>query len=273
MGKKIPKIHWMNIAHIALYAACVAIIILAKLRISTSDGASWGFIVDASLPYLIALALVAIFYKPLKISFRGGGDPKRGFSPNYSIMGVLLVLGAQMMMVPVLWIFKDVDWWAHTDNILLSNQSGIAPMLVGMVIYPVMMELFFRRIILGNLEPRIGLWWALILSSLMEGASAIVPWDMLTGFSTAMVYGAIYVRCRSISTVVFIHMLVDGIGYLLFLFLGSESYVRNQIQGELSFSVLLWAASVIAFILLLSGLSENKTTNRTTGKGLVRDKS
>ncbi|MFI3294685.1 MAG: hypothetical protein R3Y19_01550, partial [Rikenellaceae bacterium] len=61
---------------------------------------------------------------------------------------------------------------------------------------------------------------------------------------------AMYALSGSMVSIIMIHVIVSGVGYLGFLILGSEAFVRDLISERVTWSVGLWTLSVVALIVL-----------------------
>lgn len=208
------------------------------------------FVIEAMVPYLLVFVLLWIFSGWLFLSsFRFSWGVLK-FRPSYILLGVLFVFAAQMVVAPLYWLLPEVEWFRNTDQVLLAMQSGFFPMLVMIVLYPLLNQIIFRGIFFSVLRRNFGLWWAALFASLLCGWSFVVPQMMVTGFASSFVYCAMYALSGSMVSIIMIHVIVSGVGYLGFLILGSEAFVRDLISERVTWSVGLWTLSVVALIVL-----------------------
>jgi membrane protease YdiL (CAAX protease family) len=100
----------------------------------------------------------------------------------------------------------------------------LAPLLAVLLI-PLLEELLFRGFLQNALEPHIGAWPALVLSSLafaaLHGTSALIPI-----FGLSLILGVIMLRTRRLSACWFVHALHNGLTTGI-LFLAPETLLEQ----------------------------------------------
>jgi membrane protease YdiL (CAAX protease family) len=111
---------------------------------------------------------------------------------------------------------------------MIAGADGLERLLVplfAVLLIPLFEELIFRGFLQNALEPRIGAWPAVVLTSLafasMHGASAAIPI-----FGLSLILGAIMLRTRRLSACWFVHGLHNGLTTAL-LFLAPETLLEH----------------------------------------------
>lgn len=112
---------------------------------------------------------------------------------------------------------------------MIAGAEGVERMLVplfAVLLIPLFEELLFRGFLQNALEPHIGAWPAVILSSLafaaLHGVSALIPI-----FGLSVILGVIMLRTRRLTACWFVHGLHNGVTTAL-LFLAPETLLEQM---------------------------------------------
>lgn len=166
-------------------------------------------------------------------------------SPMLIVFGVLLILAAQMVVRPILDILPVEFMEQYTADLINPMQAGFWPMVTVMIVVPVLSAWLFRGIIQTNIAACFGIFPAIIVSSLIYGLMHIMPQQVVSTFAAAFVMGAIYFLTRSLTTVIAVHMLFNGLEYLIFLMFGSAEELREVLIENLTVYVGVWTLSAL----------------------------
>jgi len=138
-------------------------------------------------------------------------------------------LFALMALTPML--LERVFGLSHeTQDVaqMIAGADGLERLLVplfAVLLIPLFEELIFRGFLQNALEPRIGAWPAVVLSSLafalMHGVSAAIPI-----FGLSLILGMIMLRTRRLSACWFVHGLHNGLTTAL-LFVAPETLLEQ----------------------------------------------
>jgi membrane protease YdiL (CAAX protease family) len=138
-------------------------------------------------------------------------------------------LFALMALTPLL--LERVFGVSHEPQLvaeMIAGAGGLERLLVplfAVLLIPLLEELLFRGFLQNALEPHIGAWPAVVLTSLafatMHGVSAAIPI-----FGLSLILGVIMLRTRRLSACWFVHGLHNGMTTAL-LFLAPETLLEH----------------------------------------------
>lgn len=118
-----------------------------------------------------------------------------------------------LLYVPILWIFDGQDVGAPARDLAARATDGTGVALLVLVTVgcaPVIEEIFFRGLLMGSLDRRLGPRWALVLSSVAFGGVHFqliqLPGLVLAG----LVFGALAQRTGRLGPAVWAHVGFNG---------------------------------------------------------------
>lgn len=267
MKKKVKILLWQLVAFVMVTVVVVVLKFLMpwfvdSFLIDYSMGV--GYLVGHCVPY--GVGLLILFFLPRSFGIRRSSlKPEIGLiSPIFILFGVMLVFAAQLVVSPLIGLIPSgfMDEWSN--DLLSVMESGFWPMFTYIFMLPLFEEWIYRGFFLNSLAGIGGVNLGLPVMALLSGLAEITPQAMLVMAASSFVYGAIYFVKRSLTTVYMIHVLCNGFSYLMYLFFGSVSLVRENIADYERLYVALWT---VAFVLLVvTGWWVNKHEGKLRGQ-------
>lgn len=96
-----------------------------------------------------------------------------------------------------------------------ENWQMIAAGLLATFIVPVYEEIFFRGVIHNAIGNRVGIWWTILLSSILFGVFHGFPIQIITAFLLGLVLGWLYEKTDNLWAPIICHLVNNGIAMLL----------------------------------------------------------
>ena len=160
----------------------------------------------------------------------------------FVLLGWVLILVADVALHPISSLFSDE--WVEPINTLMN--SGLWAVVNAVVAAPILEEYLMRGVVMNSIERSSGKVWAgILVSAVLFGLIHFIPQQMLAATAAGVILGAIYAATRSLTTVVLVHMLVNGAAYLQFLFLGEDFDAVEALFSSTTSYVLAVAAAWI----------------------------
>ncbi len=163
------------------------------------------------------------------------------------LWGVVLVMASGVVLEPLLALFPTEAY----DSVQQTIGLGGWAILSTVVAAPILEEVFFRGLIFESCAERWGRGVGLIVSALLFGVIHIIPVQMINAFVVGLILGYVYLKTRSLVSVIIIHAINNAIAYATMALLGNSSEVtlRDVIPTEwlywivygLSALLFLWA--------------------------------
>lgn len=209
----------------------------------------WMIILSYGTPYLLCLG-VALSMQPyshmriptLKPNFSH-------YSAFLTLWGVVLMFSAQIVMSPVVHLLPEAYIKYIIENQSILQQSGFYPQLMAIFILPTLQEWTFRGIFQNNIETRFGALWGIFISAAIYALTFLSPREIVYMFGSGAVLAAIYYVTRSLATVIWIHILFNGINYLFFLLFDTSLSWYDIFSYDLITYVSVWTVSALLVIL------------------------
>lgn len=170
----------------------------------------------------------------------------RKLNPNLIVGGVVMITAFNVLLTPVLDLLPDT----YMDTLDDFMKGGLWAMISVVIVAPIMEEYIFRGVIQTNLSHSLGAIWSIIFSALIFGAIHIIPQQMVSAMASGLVLGSVYYVTSSLNSVIAIHMLNNGIAYLLYWIFGTQVDLQNQFLGD---GVLYHTAYVVSAVLAILG--------------------
>ena len=163
------------------------------------------------------------------------------------LWGVLLVMASGVVLEPLLALFPTEAY----ENVMQTIGFGGWAIMSTVIAAPILEEVLFRGVIFESFDERFGKGVAVIISALLFGVIHGVPVQMVNAFVVGLVLGYIYLRTRSLISVIIIHAVNNAIAYATMVFFGDagqmtlrdvipQSWLYWTIYG-LSAALFLWA--------------------------------
>ena len=206
--------------------------------------------VYVALPYILAMSLVAIFSRRSTFHIESPIPKISRFNPAILLSGAIMLAAAQITAMPVERYIPDFFFsiTPYFENMFSVN--GAYAMATFVIITPVCQEWFFRGMLQNNLTRIYPKWLAISITACIYLVFNLSASLFITILLTQIMIGMIYDKYKSLSTVIGIHMLFNGITYLFFLLTGSKTSLSN-LMSIFSYEVAIgiWSGAVILLIL------------------------
>ncbi len=137
------------------------------------------------------------------------------------------------------------------QNLFNSAFSMDIPTLLLIVfIAPVMEEFLFRGIFLDGFLQVYSPAKAIIWSAILFGVVHMNPWQFIAGFGAGLLLGWVYWKTRSLWPCIFIHVVNNGISYLIFYIMKDPNASSQEvINNNAAYYALVLGCLVIGFFL------------------------
>lgn len=218
--------------------------------------------------YVLQFTL-AIVGGVLWLMYRGGVGMRFGVSwadGPMVLAGIFLVTAAGIAIEPLLTLFP-AHYLEKLDGMI--GRGGWA-VLMTVVAAPILEEVFFRGLVLESLSRRWGGRAAVLVSSALFGLVhfPILP-QMVNAFVIGIVMGYIYLRTRSLVSVIAIHAINNGLAYMMLELTGSQGTDTRGMIGNHIVYLLVYVTSVVivaASLVLLDRKERTKNDEITLQK-------
>lgn len=172
---------------------------------------SWSLnIIQIILTYLgVILIALKLDLKEFK-SFLKSKDKLKLNSLFYGLIGILGLLFINDSIL----LFQNKDF-IHTEQ--LNRENNFEFVIVSLILLPLLEELFFRKLLAGQLYKRYGLNKAIIYSSLLFSITHLPnEVGLLYPFLGGMIFGFFYLKIRNYIFVAILHSLYNLFNFLIF---------------------------------------------------------
>lgn len=170
----------------------------------------------------------------------------RKLSPNLIVGGVVMITAFNVLLIPVMDHLPDT----YMDTLGDFMKGGLWAMISVVIVAPIVEEYLFRGVIQYNISHTWGAIWGIVFSSIIFGAIHIIPQQVVSAMSSGLVLGSVYYITASLNSVIAIHMLNNGIAYLLYWIFGTQVDLQNQFLGD---GLLYHTTYVISAVLVVLG--------------------
>lgn len=171
------------------------------------------------------------------------------------LWGVVLVMASGVVIEPLLGLFPTEAY----DNVQQTIGLGGWAILSTVVAAPILEEILFRGLIFESCAEHWGRGVGLVVSALLFGVIHIVPVQVVNAFVVGLILGYVYLRTRSLLSVIIIHAVNNAIAYATMALFGDAANVtlRDVVPSDwlywviygLSALVCLWALVRLCVVL------------------------
>lgn len=137
------------------------------------------------------------------------------------LWGGLLVVVSGVVIEPLLMLFPTEAY----DGVQQTIGLGSWAILSSIVAAPILEEILFRGVIFESCAERWGKGVGLVVSALLFGVIHIIPVQVINAFVVGLILGYVYLRTRSLVSVIIIHAFNNAIAYITMAFFGDSSDV------------------------------------------------
>ena len=161
------------------------------------------------------------------------------------LWGVVLVMASGVVIEPLLSLFPTEAY----EEVMQGIGLGGWAILSAVVAAPILEEVLFRGLVFESCGERFGNGVGLILSALLFGVIHVVPVQMINAFVVGLILGYVYLKTRSLVSVIIIHAINNAIAYASSALFGAAANVtlRDLIPNEF-FYWLLYGLSTLLFV-------------------------
>lgn len=161
------------------------------------------------------------------------------------LWGVVLVMASGVVIEPLLSLFPTEAY----EEVMQGIGLGGWAILSAVVAAPILEEVLFRGLVFESCGERFGKGVGLILSALLFGVIHVVPVQMINAFVVGLILGYVYLKTRSLVSVIIIHAINNAIAYAFSALFGAAANVtlRDLIPNEF-FYWLLYGLSTLLFV-------------------------
>ncbi|MEG0601674.1 MAG: type II CAAX endopeptidase family protein [Mucinivorans sp.] len=160
------------------------------------------------------------------------------------LLGLLLIVVSSVAIDPIVKLMPE----SSLDVLYEMMGTGMWVILTGVVAAPILEEYIFRGVLQRSLVHHAPPVVGVILSALVFGLVHIIPQQMIGALMAGLILGGVFYITGSLTTVVVIHMLNNGLAYIQLLYFGSDFDLMGTLfpsQGH------YWAAIVISWVVVL----------------------
>lgn len=163
-----------------------------------------------------------------------------------TLWGVVLILASGIVLEPLLALFPTEAYDGVTEAIGLGGWAILSTIIAA----PILEEVLFRGLIFESCKERFGKGAALLLSALLFGAVHGIAVQVINAFVVGLILGYIYLKTRSLISVIILHAINNGIAYATLALVGdnnSNVTLRDVIPSNLLYW-LIYGLSALLFV-------------------------
>ena len=142
------------------------------------------------------------------------------------LWGVVVLLASGVVIEPLLELFPSAPYEAVQQTIGLGGWAIMSTVVAA----PILEEVLFRGVIFESCRERLGKGGAVLLSALLFGLIHGIPVQIVNAFVVGLILGYIYLRTRSLMSVIVLHAINNGLAYISMAFFDDGG---NVTLGEL----------------------------------------
>lgn len=169
----------------------------------------------------------------------------RRISMPMILWGVVLMLASGVVLEPLLALFPTEAYDGVTDAIGFGGWAILSTVIAA----PILEEILFRGLVFESCAERYGKGVALLISSLLFGIVHGIPVQIINAFVVGLILGYIYLKTRSLLSVIILHAVNNGIAYATLTLAGNEGNVT--LRAIIPSDILYWLTYGLSALLFL----------------------
>lgn len=228
---------------------------------AASGGQMTGFVTFLiyTLTFGVTIAFALQLARVRGNSFRGRLHISfKGFNPAIILLGVILMLAANVVIEPLINLFPP-EWYDLVGDQLMN---GGWAMFTAIVMAPICEEMLFRGIIQGGLTRKRGPWAGVLIASALFGIIHGIPQQVVAGFCLGIIIGFVYYKTGSLLAVIVLHAINNSLAVFTTLFETDGGLQEQTLRDMIGADRLYWAFYAFCVLLLLVSLAGVMVTIR-----------
>jgi membrane protease YdiL (CAAX protease family) len=173
---------------------------------------------------------------------------------SLSLLLLILTVTTGIAIDPISNIIPMPDIIEQVFELILEKSTYNLVLLV--IIGPIIEEMLLRGIILDGFLRRYSPLKSIFWSSLIFGLLHLNPWQFIGAFIIGLLMGYIYWKTRSLIACIFIHMVNNGIGYIISYLYGSEIMTISELFDNRRDYLIVYFSSIGITLLLFLALHQ-----------------
>jgi membrane protease YdiL (CAAX protease family) len=258
---------WADLAIVALIfvgatlAGALCLIELTTFVPSLPEGAR--LLIVYSVQFVLAITGAGIYYRWRD---RDKGKvfrtPLKWFSAPMTVLGVVLTVALSVVLEPLLNLFPE----RYFEEMGTAIGSGVWAILLSVVAAPIFEEIFFRGLVLEHALRRWPAWQAVAVTSLLFGLVHLPnPPQMVNAAVVGVMMGYIYVRTRSLTSVIAIHAVNNAIAYLFLETTGTQhTDLRQIIANDAIYWIVFGVSALVLLVAIVPMAIRAENNNKIT---------
>ena len=171
-------------------------------------------------------------------------------TPHLVLWGLILTIVTSVAIEPILDIFPS----EYLDSMKNSIGTGGWAIMTSVVAAPILEEVLFRGILQESLTEKLGGWRGVLAASAVFGIVHIIPQQMINAFFIGIILGYIYIKTRSLLSVILIHAINNALAFIQIIVLGDQGYVttKETVGNDTLYWIIYGICCVIFIVALLN---------------------
>lgn len=134
------------------------------------------------------------------------------------LLGLVLIVVSGIALDPIVKLLPE----SSLDSLYDMMRGGIFAILTSVLVAPILEEYIFRGVLQRSLIAHSKPWVGIVICSVIFSVIHIIPQQMVSALFAGLILGTIFYITGSLTTVVMIHILNNGLAYIQFLYLGAD---------------------------------------------------
>lgn len=185
---------------------------------SAADDGGLALMISYAGAMALTIAILLTLKRPLALKVSSLAPRIDKINLPLTLMGLVLIGVAGVAIDPIMKLMPE-SWTSLLDDMM---DAGIWAIVTSVVLAPIMEEYLFRGMLQRSITTCHGAIGGIVIASVVFGLIHIIPQQVLAASLSGLVLGTIFYLTGSLTTVVMIHMLNNGLAYLQFMFLGQD---------------------------------------------------
>lgn len=161
------------------------------------------------------------------------------------LWGVVLLLASGVVIEPLLGLFPAEPYEAVEQALGLGGWTILSVVVAA----PLLEEVLFRGIVFESCRERFGSAAAVFISAFLFGLIHVVPVQVVNAFVVGLILGYVYLRTRSLLSVIILHAINNALAYITMAFFGdgADATLSELIQVRWLYWV-VYGVSALLFV-------------------------